>query len=185
MHWHIAPFSSQFPAESTLNSLVFEQQHRATSKADPASRLFPGCRCGTSCYFNQTWAGPSTGAFVLSVLQSSSKVRRIDVYGFNGNGDASAHVDFANKSIVSNCCTKCVFHATASDAYGNSGAIAFLGALAVAVSIVTVAVLCCVKKETLYLYRQWRSEHSSDEKKLPLIAIPVPEIQSVANGEEN
>ena len=96
---------------------VYEPQYRENNILWSDARLFPDCPNCPFCYHNQTYAGPSTGAVVLSALQVRQDVRRIDVYGMNWNGDSRMHVDFSDRTLVRRCCTKCVVHSTASPVY--------------------------------------------------------------------
>ena len=84
------------------------------------SRIFPSCLNCHTCYQNITFAGASSGAVVLSALQEWSDVeeRRLR---YELERDVDMHIDFADRSIVSRCCTKCTIHSTFSDAYGNYG----------------------------------------------------------------
>ena len=120
--WHVAYEQKQVSENAEMVSFVFESQH-STSVAPSDSRIFPDCACGNECLHASTWAGPSTGAVVLSKLQQESDIETTDVFGMNWNGDSDAHIDFKNASIVKGCCTKCSFHDTSSDDYGNSAAL--------------------------------------------------------------
>lgn len=59
---------------------------------------------------------PSTGAIVISEIQTNSKVKKIDVYGMNFNHISPVH----NKNegnIIRKYCEKCRFHKTPSKTY--------------------------------------------------------------------
>ena len=55
---------------------------------------------------------------MLSALDASPDVTSIDVLGMNWNGRADLHVDFADRTLVRRCCTKCVVHPTLNERYG-------------------------------------------------------------------
>ena len=116
--WHVAPTDGLAPNDAELITGVYERQHSNDNILPDDRRLFPSCWCGDSCLQKQTWAGPSTGGVALSVLQELQNVETIHVYGMNWNGPADMHIDFANGTMIAGCCTKCVIHPTASDAYG-------------------------------------------------------------------
>ena len=121
--WYLYPsnssidkISSPFPVKSVP---VFEMQYDVDHVSEN-HKMFRDCSCGDSCYLNNTWAGASSGGIVLDILQGIPQIHEINVFGMNWNGDPSMHVDFRNKSIVSACCTKCVFHKTTTDNYGDN-----------------------------------------------------------------
>jgi hypothetical protein len=127
--WDVAPLDSLMPDDAKLKLYVYEAQHGDGNKLNSSSRIFEKCNCGNSCLERRTWAGPSTGAAVVSELQSMPEITRLGVYGFNGMGDEEAHIDFANKTIIKNCCTKCTLHETATDRYGNEAALTVFATL--------------------------------------------------------
>ena len=116
--WHVAPTDGLAPNDADLVTGVYERQHKGDNLLPDTARLFPSCFCGPSCLQAVTWAGPSTGGVALSVLQDLEHVETINVYGMNWNGPADMHIDFANRTMIEGCCTKCVIHPTASDDYG-------------------------------------------------------------------
>ena len=132
-------------------TLVYERAYGARNAADATARLFPGCTPCPLCYHNRTYAGPSTGAVVLSVLQARADVRRIDVFGMNWNGDAEMHVDFADRSLVRRCCTKCVVHPTSSEAYSEN--VAVVAGAVLALSSATLVLLMAVVRRVVASWR--------------------------------
>ena len=143
--WHVG-------VDATDNAtLVYERGYGARNAADATARLFPNCTSCPWCYHNRTYAGPSTGAVVLSVLQSRADVRRMDVFGMNWNGDAQMHVDFAVRSLVRRCCTKCVVHPTSSEAYSES--VATLAGASLALSSTTLVLLAVAVKRVVASWR--------------------------------
>jgi hypothetical protein len=116
--WYVTHDAASLPAQSNYTQ-VYERA-QAHNDLDPTRadvRVFAHCNCGAACDENRTAYGPSTGAVVLSALQASPRVARIDVFGMNWNGP-TYHIDFLNKTLVPRCCTKCVLHPTAGAAYG-------------------------------------------------------------------
>ena len=163
--WDVAPMDSLMPDHAALKLYVFEAQHGSYNVLNSSTRIFEQCNCGNSCLESKTWAGPSTGAAVISELQSIPAIQSLDVYGFNSNGDVSAHIDFANKTILTNCCTKCTMHATAGDNYGNETTIVTFAVLLSVLVVFAVLTAACAA-------RVIRSMYKSDEKR-PLLALPV------------
>ena len=100
---------------------IYESQYREANvlRADRA-RLFPDCADCAFCWHNATYAGPSTGAAVLSELQGNASVRRVDLYGMNWRGAPDMHVDFRDPTLVRRCCTKCVIHESPGRGYGST-----------------------------------------------------------------
>lgn len=117
--WHIGPMMNPLWSDQ-ITTLGYEHQYGARNDAPQTSRIFPHCNCGLSCIENKkdAWAGASTGAVALSVLEGIPDVKKINVYGMNWAGE-SYHIDFQNRSLVKACCTTCTFHQTASSAYGS------------------------------------------------------------------
>ena len=112
----VVPDAPALPAHANV-TWVYEPQYGARSRAPADARIFARCARCPMCYHNRTFAGPSTGAVVLSALQERADVRRIDVYGMNWHGNRRMHGDFADRTLVRRCCTKCVVHPTASQWY--------------------------------------------------------------------
>jgi hypothetical protein len=111
--WYVSPT----PIAHACSTAVYESQYGAANVLEAAhARLFPRCDCA-SCWHNLTFAGPSTGAAFLSLLEETWAVRRVDVYGMNWQGDPRVHVDFRARDLVPRCCTKCRIHPTASRRY--------------------------------------------------------------------
>ena len=117
--WHVGPMMSPLWSDQ-ITTLGYEHQDGARNDAPETNRIFPHCNCGLSCLENKkdAWAGASTGAIALSVLDGMPEVKKINVYGMNWAGE-SYHIDFQNRSLVKGCCTTCTFHQTASSAYGS------------------------------------------------------------------
>ena len=119
IEWYVTPYSSEnTPPGANLTIEVYEAD---TSNNDvPSSlRLFSKCSsCHDECYHNASAWGPSTGSAVIDYLEYLTTVDRIDVFGMNWRGN-SKHIDFMDPTIVKRCCTKCVFHDTLDDTYGD------------------------------------------------------------------
>ena len=121
--WYLYPSISSINKISSLFPIkfipVFEMQY-GREHVSKNNKMFSYCDCGKSCYLNNTWAGASSGGIILDILQGIPQIKRVNVFGMNWNGNSNMHVDFRNKSIVSSCCTKCIFHKTSSDDYDNN-----------------------------------------------------------------
>lgn len=168
--WHVGALSHQIPGDAELVSYVFETQHSSSNMTSRDARIFPSCNCGESCLHRSTWAGPSTGAVSISALEEDPGVRSIEVFGMNWNGDKEAHVDFKNNTIVSNCCTKCYFHKTRGDDYGDQGAILFLIFVGSMVSLLTLFLLYKVERGGEYVFgRYYRSSTPPYARTMPLL----------------
>lgn len=163
--WDVAPLDSLMPEDAKFKLYVYESQHEKQNKLNSSTRIFEQCNCGNSCLERKTWAGPSTGAAVVSELQSMPEITRLDVYGFNGMGDESAHIDFANKTIIKNCCTKCKLHKTASDSYGNEAALATFATLLGVLVVFAVLTIVCARRIIRQILRA--------PERRPLLALPV------------
>jgi hypothetical protein len=163
--WDVAPLDSLMPEDAQFKLYVYEAQHENENKLNSSTRVFEKCNCGNSCLERKTWAGPSTGAAVVSELQSMTEVTHLDVYGFNGMGDENAHIDFANKTIIKNCCTKCKLHKTASDSYGNEAAFATFATLLGVLVVFAVLTIVCARR----IIRQMLKV----PERRPLLALPV------------
>ena len=163
--WDVAPLDSLMPEDAQFKLYVYESQHEKQNKLNSSTRIFEQCNCGNSCLERKTWAGPSTGAAVVSELQSMPEITRLDVYGFNGMGDESAHIDFANKTIIKNCCTKCKLHKTASDSYGNEAALATFATLLGVLVVFAVLTIVCARRIIRQILRA--------PERRPLLALPV------------
>lgn len=133
--WHVAPTDHLAPSDALLFTAVYERQHHGDNILDADARIFPSCACGDSCLQAATWAGPSTGAIALSALQELENVERIDVYGMNWNGNSDMHVDFANRTIVPTCCTKCDIHPTVGNGYGAAFFATSVGMLSIGAAV--------------------------------------------------
>ena len=129
--WHIAYNSRFVHNDAAVFTPVYEAQYGGDNELPSSARIFPSCHCGDSCLQRGRFAGPSTGAVALSQLQQLDEVSKIKVFGMNWNGDANVHIDFANRSLVSGCCTKCEFHTTSSNLYGTEIAGATLGVFSI------------------------------------------------------
>jgi hypothetical protein len=129
--WHIAPRKGlceshrpDRPVEICPHHSVviftpaYQSQYGSTNELDSSARIFSECDANNSNIQGLRYGGPSSGGLVLSHLQSSQDVASIDVFGMNWNGNPALHVDFANRSLVGECCTKCRIHQTATSFYG-------------------------------------------------------------------
>ena len=119
------------PDSAQVFTPVYEPQYGSDNQLPRNSRIFPNCNCGDSCLERGRFAGPSTGAVALSQLQQIPDVSTIRVFGMNWNGDADVHIDFANRTLVHGCCTKCIFYRTASNRYGSEIAATTVGVFSV------------------------------------------------------
>jgi hypothetical protein len=164
--WHVAPTTQLVPSDAQLFTPVYESQHGHHNLIGAGARIFPSCNCGPSCLQASTWAGPSTGAVALSVLQELPTIERIEVYGFNGNGNADMHIDFANKTLLSGCCTKCTFHPTSSSSYGQNLLATGVGAASIG-AVALVAVVSVVG-----MRRVFRKPSKPPEMRRPLLSLP-------------
>ena len=174
--WHVGSLSTQISNDSDLTSFIYETQHNTGNVAPSNSRIFSSCPCGDSCLHSQTWAGPSTGAVALSALQEDPEVQNIEVFGMNWNGDSDAHIDFKNDSIVTSCCTKCSFHETSSDSYGNQTALMSLIFLGILSSVAAFLCLWETEQGGEYVWRRYNHPRAYYQKVVgpPLLAIPPP-----------
>lgn len=130
--WHIAPrkglCESHRPGRPleicahsnvVVFSPVYQSEYGSANELESSSRIFSDCDANNSNIHGLLHGGSSSGGLVLSHLQQSREVERIAVFGMNWNGNSSLHIDFANSSLVSGCCTKCRIHRTATRSYGN------------------------------------------------------------------
>jgi hypothetical protein len=116
--WSISPVKSYVPNKSVFSTPVYERQYGSQNWASHSAVIFPTCNGCDSCAQAGTFAGPSTGAVALSELNELEAITKIDVFGMNWNGPARVHIDFDNRTLVHDCCHKCVFNHTSSDYYG-------------------------------------------------------------------
>lgn len=117
--FYIVPCVSYLPRPHTNFSVMCETGYDCC-KINRTGRVFPSCHsCGHRCLYNETYAGPSTGAIVLSMLQESDAIDTIVVLGMNWMGSPLVHIDFKHRGIVKECCSKCVIHRTKNSLYGN------------------------------------------------------------------
>lgn len=165
--WYVAPVASMVP-DGALFTPTYEQQYGRRNAAASDSVIFPGCNCGRSCLQSQTFAGASTGAVALSQLQQLVEVGRIDVYGMNWHGSAGMHIDFKNSSIVSSCCTKCVFYPTTSNYYGTGLTVA------AGLFVILMAAAFCITFTTGVGF-ELRFHQLRAREALPLLPLPVSE----------
>ncbi len=68
------------------------------------------------CQQQSSRAGPSTGAAVLSHLDTIDAIDSLEVFGMNFLG-GNWHLDFRDPSIVPRYCKKCTIHATPTSRY--------------------------------------------------------------------
>jgi len=116
--WSISPVESFVPNTAKLATPVYESQYGGDNWISSNSVIFPSCSTCESCAQSGTFAGPSTGAAAISELNELDEIAKINVFGMNWAGAARIHIDFENKTLVHNCCQKCVFHHTQSSYYG-------------------------------------------------------------------
>ena len=119
LQWYVTPFDSRdVPPDANRTFEVYETW-RGLNSSRNTWRIFNGCEtCNMECYHNASDLGPSTGAVILSYLQANEKVTTIYVFGMNWKSRMK-HIDFVDDTIVRRCCTKCVFHETSDNLYGN------------------------------------------------------------------
>ena len=160
---HVGALPDHIPTDAALFEFVYEAQYTDENVASSGERIFEGCECGASCLHASAIAGPSTGAVALSALQEEPSVKQIEIFGMNWLGDENLHIDFANSSIVTACCTKCSFHETASDDYGSDGTVLFLAFVAVSVIVLALFVLYEGEQEAVYLYHRHRHHHAEGD----------------------
>lgn len=79
--------------------------------------LFPGCNRTDPASLQDVRDNPSSGAIALGLLQSAADVSRVNVYGMNFQFQFGLAHSRHEKRVVTDCCTKCRFHPTASPAY--------------------------------------------------------------------
>lgn len=116
--WAVSPVESYVPADAAWSTPVYERQYKGQNWISDDAVIFPQCGGCADCLQSGTFAGPSTGAVALSELNELEGVSKIDVFGMNWNGPARIHIDFNNRTLVHDCCHKCVFNETHSDYYG-------------------------------------------------------------------
>tara|TARA_Y100000748_G_scaffold297133_1_gene290776 strand:+ start:156 stop:557 length:402 start_codon:yes stop_codon:yes gene_type:complete len=75
------------------------------------------------------------------MLEEWPVVEEIDVYGMNWNGDKTMHIDFLNKSLVAQCCTKCVIHSTVTKSYGNNNRLIMYILLLICLIITSIGII--------------------------------------------
>lgn len=176
--WHVGALSNQIPEDAEMTSFIHETQHNTGNMASNNTRIFPSCPCGDSCLHSQTWAGPSTGAVALSVLQEDPAVGSIEVFGMNWNGNEDAHIDFKNSTIVKSCCSKCAFNETSSDSYGNQAALMFLILFGIISSAGAFLCLFETQQEGKYVWSRYHRPRAYYETESaagpPLLAFPPP-----------
>ena len=84
------------------------------------TRIFEGCtNCtGDRCLLSNGWLGLSAGGLVIEALNAldDPPLEEIAVFGMNWHGE-KGHTDFRDPTLVRDCCTRCVIHATASGSY--------------------------------------------------------------------
>ena len=129
--WHVAPHRdlceehrpelplSLCPIGAAVFTAVFQSAYGPINELDDSARIFPRCDARDSNLHAKRFGGPSSGGLVLSELEQTPHVARIHVFGMNWNGNPDLHIDFANHSLISSCCTKCTIFPTASASYGN------------------------------------------------------------------
>ena len=61
--------------------------------------------------------GPSSGAALISEIDTINSINEIYIFGMNFNGDSKDHLDFKYPSLVKKHCKKCIFHPTPNQGY--------------------------------------------------------------------
>ena len=119
--WYVSPLKHIIPPNASMATVVHEPQYDFEYAHLGVERgiriLFPSCG-DSRCMTDRAFAGPSTGAVILSALSESPDVSKIHVVGMNWNGPAYLHTDFAWRGMIRTCCKKCVIHPTQKARYG-------------------------------------------------------------------
>jgi hypothetical protein len=171
--WSISPVESFVGMESALSTPVYERQYGKDNWASPDAAIFPSCGACASCAQSGSFAGPSTGAVALSELNELDEIKTIDVYGMNWNGPPKVHIDFANNTLVHDCCQKCVFNHTSSDYYGTG--LTVIGLVLVAfggAALLSLLAGTCVEAV---------APHQKQKEFLPLLAMHL-DVESEKDG---
>ncbi len=85
-----------------------------------ALRVFPNCsNCtGDRCLLANGYSGMSSGGTVLEQLDTlEPPLEEIAVFGMNWNEDCKNNLDFKDRTLIRDCCARCVIHPTASHRY--------------------------------------------------------------------
>ena len=61
--------------------------------------------------------GPSTGAALISEIDTINSIDELHIFGMNFNGGSNDHLDFKYPTLVKNHCKKCIFHKTPNERY--------------------------------------------------------------------
>ena len=94
---------------------VLVHQRKSGSDIPGTTTLF---ECSEKkCQHLSSRNGPSTGAAVLSFLDTIEAIDSLEVFGMNFSGRRWSHLDFRDPSIVSTYCKKCTIHATSTPRY--------------------------------------------------------------------
>lgn len=144
---YVTPCDRFLPDAAAPHLHAYESQYSSCARGP--RRIFAACAaCGDSrdrCLANATYAGPSTGAALLSVLQDAENVTAIHVFGMNWNGQPDVHIDFADPDLVRQCCTKCIIHPTSNSRYGTEWPAQDVIALAVAAAACAACAVCAAR----------------------------------------
>lgn len=136
--WHVAPHRDLCPSHrpglplslcqsgAAVFTAVYQYEYGLINELDDGARIFPSCDSRDSNLQARRFGGPSSGGVVISELEQTPEVHKILVFGMNWNGNPHLHIDFANSSLVSGCCTKCIIHPTVNTAYGNKSKTYFM-----------------------------------------------------------
>ena len=174
--WDVSPLKAFLRYDAALTSPVYERDYHDEEWASPESIIFPSCGVCPDCKQAGTFAGPSTGAVAISELNELDAVNTMNVYGFNWNGAARIHIDFLNKSLVKDCCTKCIFHSTQSDWYGSGLTVLGLALVVLGGWVVVSFGTGCFVEEVA---------PRAPKEELPLLDLPLrlPENEKEETGE--
>ena len=156
---YVTPCDRFLPDADVARIYVHEPQYSSCTRG-PRRIFATSCAaCGDRCNANSTYAGPSTGAALLSFLQNMESVATIHVYGMNWNGSPDMHIDFADATLVRDCCTKCVVHPTSSLSYGAEWPAYDVIALAM---VGGVCAACAVRRIVRWVLTRYRRNRLSD-----------------------
>jgi hypothetical protein len=124
-------------------------------------RVFPHCaNCsGDRCLLRRGRSGMSSGGTVLEQLDGlEPPLEEIAVFGMNWNENCLNNLDFLDRTLIRDCCARCVIHPTATDAYLPPGFESYdhmvlrvvaraVGATAVAFALLPLCVCVWVRRE--------------------------------------
>ena len=127
-------------------------------------RVFPQCaNCtGDRCLLAHGYSGMSSGGTVIEQLDAlEPPLELIEVFGMNWNEDCKNNLDFKDRTLIRDCCARCVIYPTASDRYLPLGYLSHAeqlrAVLALTVpftAIALCAILLCLRQHRLRQLRK-------------------------------